>query len=287
MACMPGKKVRGLPILSLGLILALSPALSTAQAAQSAKPFTFETFTIRPHKPGAPLLQREYLPDGYRASWVLDSLITHAYVGPYGVPAERTSQPAQVPDWATGWYDIQARVAPEDMAAWQKAKYARGEDSGLLQEALRAALQECCKLAVTVTTADTPYWNIIADKHGAKLKETVPGAVKSIPGKTDAVGQGFCIHEGQQLHFVGVTIEEFAVTLARMTKEDRPIQNKTALTGRYDFTLPWYDESNYPSSEITDPLERMPLNSIGLKLVPGTGPSFLLTIDHIDKPEPD
>jgi hypothetical protein len=104
MACMPTKRIRGFPVLSLGfIILTLSPALSIAQAAQNprvttnapgaqaARSFTFETFSIRPHKPGSPLLEREYLPDGYRASWVLENLIAHAYLGPYGVAAERAS----------------------------------------------------------------------------------------------------------------------------------------------------------------------------------------------------
>ena len=148
-------------------------------------------------------------------------------------------------------------------------------------------LQECCKLVAHLTPVEIAYRNIVVDKHGTTLTPTVPGAVKPVPNKTDAVGEGFCIHEGQQLHFVGVTLEDFATTLTRMTRAEQPIQNKTGLAGRYDFTLPWYDQQHYPTSEISDPLERMPLTGIGLKLVRGVGPSFIVNIDHIEKPDPN
>lgn len=167
------------------------------------------------------------------------------------------------------------------MEAWRNAKH--GRDSVLLNGALRSALAECCKLALHVTTVDIPYWNIVVDKHGAKLTRTVPGAIKPVPGKTDAVGEGICIHEGDQRHFAGVTLQEFAATLMRLTGEG-PIQDKTGLTGRFDFTLPWYDYSRFPTTEIPDPVERMPLNSFGLKLQRGTGPGFIFNIDHIEKP---
>jgi uncharacterized protein (TIGR03435 family) len=85
-------------------------------------------------------------------------------------------------------------------------------------------------------------------------------------------------------------MEELANSLmvlnnAQMNNNSPPIQDKTGLTGRYDFTLPWYDYNHYP--EISDPLDRMPITSIGLMLQRGKGPGFLINIDHIEKPSPN
>ena len=81
-------------------------------------------------------------------------------------------------------------------------------------------------------------------------------------------------------------MEEFATLLTR-SSPDYPVQDKTGLTGRYDFTLPWYDLQHYPDSEFSNPLDRMPISSIGLKLKRGTGTAFMVNIEHIERPDPN
>ena len=81
-------------------------------------------------------------------------------------------------------------------------------------------------------------------------------------------------------------MEEFTLSLMQLTQK-YSVQDKTGLTGRYDFTLPWYDYVHHPTSEIRDPLDRMPINSIGLMLKRGKGPGFIINIDHIEKPSPN
>ncbi len=166
------------------------------------------------------------------------------------------------------------------MAAWQKA----GPDiydSEPLRSALRTALEERCKLALHITPVEVPYWNLVVGKHGVTLKETVPGAIKPVPGKTSAAGKGFHIDDNGKRQFVGVSMPELAIPLMRLTHE-YPVQDKTGLTGRYDFTLPWYDPRQYP--DISDPLERMLLDSVGLALEMGKGPGYTIDIDHIERP---
>jgi uncharacterized protein (TIGR03435 family) len=97
------------------------------------------------------------------------------------------------------------------------------------------------------------------------------------------LGKGFYIQANGERQFVGVSMEEFTRTLAKLDK-DHSVQDKTGLTGRYDFTLPWYDSDDNPSS---DPLGRMPITSIGLKLKLGKGPGFIINVDHIEKPDPN
>jgi uncharacterized protein (TIGR03435 family) len=183
------------------------------------------------------------------------------------------------------WYDIDARVAQQDMAAWQQA----GPDiydSEPLRSALQAALKERCKLAIHMTPVEIPYWNVVAGKHGANLNETVPGAIQRVPGKTSVAGKGIYIEDKGKRQFVGVSMPDLASVLMRLTK-DYPVQDKTGLTGRYDFTLPWYGPQQYPASEISVPLDRMPLASIGLMLEMGKGPGFVIDVEHIERPSPN
>jgi uncharacterized protein (TIGR03435 family) len=274
--------------LAIGLALPALPATAqpsgvagAAGSVRADKQYRFEVFSIRPHQPDTAPLDRQYTPDGLTQTATLEYLIKLAYISRPGLPFSSLTV-LHSPDWAANdWYDINARVAPEDMAAWQKAEDLY--DSEVLRSALRAALEDRCKLALHITPVDIPYWNIVLGKHGAKLKPTVPGAVKPVMGKTSQAGGGFYIQDNGKRQFVGVSMDDLAIALMRLTK-DYPVQDKTGLPGRYDFTLPWLDDQQYPASEIGSPLDRMPLSSVGLMLEQGKGPGFLIDIDHIDRP---
>lgn len=257
---------------------------SSANTAQAKKPFAFEVFSIRLHKPGTDRPGVEYMPDGYRISTPLVSLIDMAYLP---LPGYRwgSSKLLHAPAWVgDDIYDVEARVAPEDQAIWQQAYAGRDfEDSELLRSAIREALKERCKIAVHVTPVEQPYWNIVMGKHGATLKETVPGAIKPVVGKSYAAGKGFYIQDNGKRQFVGVSMDDLARVLMRLTK-DYPVQDRTGLAGRYDFILPWLSPQQYPESEISVPLDRMPLSGIGLMLERGKGPGFVIDIDRIERP---
>jgi uncharacterized protein (TIGR03435 family) len=278
--------------MTIGSGLLIAPAVGqvsheggSANSAQAGKQFAFEVFSIRLHKRGTEPQDLQYLPDGYKATVNLGNVIKLAYI-PLGGFVWSSSKILNAPDWvAQDRYDIDARVAPVDMAAWQQARdRPDGHDSELLHSAWRAVLRECCKLAFHTTPIEVPCLNLMVGKHGAKLKVTVPGAVKPVPGKSDALGKGFYIQDKGERQFVGVSMEELARSLMRLNS-DRPIQDKTGLTGRYDFTLPWYDDEHNAESEAGNPLDRMPISSIGLMLKPGRGPGIIIIIDHIEKPD--
>jgi uncharacterized protein (TIGR03435 family) len=260
--------------------LLLISGLARAQAsAQAPKPFEFEVFSIHPHKPGTDPLEQQYRPDGLTLTVSLEWVIELAY-SPLPRLPPHSVKVVHAPGWIDDWYDIDARVAPEDMAAWQKAGPSFG-DSEPLRSALRVALKERCKLALHIAPVEIPYWNIVVGKHGATLKETVPGAIKPVPGHTSLAGKGFYISDNGKNRFVGVSMDDLALVLMRSSREV-PVQNETGLPGRYDFILP-----SYPASEISDPLDRFPIDSIGLILERGKGPGLILDIDHIERPDPN
>ena len=262
---------------------------SATHSAQAQKQFEFEVFSIRPHKPGSVPYDVQLTPDGYRATTDLGSAIKLAYF-PQDWRKWSSWKIKNAPAWvSTDWYDVDARVAPEDLAAWQEGLAAwrvSGDfpDSRLLSSAWRAALMERCKLAVHTTPSVVPYLNLMVGKHGARLKDTVPGAVKPAKFKTEKLGDGFVIEDDGERRFVGVTMEEFAHFLTSLSP-DYPVQDMTGLRGRYDFTLPWYDNEHYSDNEFSNPLDRMPLKGIGLILKPGKGPAYVVNIDHIERPD--
>jgi uncharacterized protein (TIGR03435 family) len=278
--------------LAIVSVMIPSPALarsshpgSSADNAPAEKQFEFEVVSIRPHKPGTNFLPRQFTPDGYRTSMSLRDMIMTAYNPQHG-NYWSSSKVHNLPDWADGTYDINARIAQEDIAAWQQAQLDSQffKDPGLERSALRAILKDRFKLALHMTPIEVPCLNLIVDKHGAKLKDTVPGAIKPVKLKTMKLGEGFFIEDAGERQFVGVTIKELASLMTRLSR-DYPVQDETGLTGRYDFTLPWYDYRHYPDSEFSNPLDRMPTTGIGIVLKRGKAPAFIFDIDHIEKPD--
>lgn len=284
------RRSRGTPALASALVCILialsaqsvaaqSNALkSSANTPQATRPFTFEVVSIHPHKPGAERMGTQYLPNGYNVNGVsIAYLIQLAYV-PEGGNWSLSSRIENAPLWLNSdLYDVEARVALEDQPAWQKAQ--AGISSDLLQSSLRAALKDRCKLAAHITYDQAPGFNLVVAKHGARLKPTVPGAVKPVPRKTYTAGDGFFIQDNGTRQFVGVSMADFARVVTRLTG-DQIVSDKTGLAGRYDFTLPWYQES--PQFRGVD---QMPLSSAGLALKPGKVAITVINIDHIEKPD--
>ena len=246
------------------------------------KQFEFEAVSIHLNKPGSDPLTRQFTPDGYRSSMTLLSMIMLAYC-PQTLSYSSWSKIQNAPSWIDDMFDIKARVAQEDMAAWQQAQ--RNDqifkDDRLERSALRAILKDRFKLVLHVTPIEVPYLNLMVGKHGSKLKDTVPGVVKPIKFKTSTLGKGFFIEDNGERRFVGVSMKELTSLLTNLSR-DYPVQDKTGLIGRYDFTLPWYDNQHDPDSEISN---RMPISGIGLELKRGKGPAFNFEIEHIEKPD--
>jgi bla regulator protein blaR1 len=74
------------------------------------------------------------------------------------------------------------------------------------------------------------------------------------------------------------------------TGVDRPVLDRTGLTGTFDFSLEWSQEpdpARPPGSQSEDTgrsfLEALQ-EQLGLKLKPTTGPVDVLVIDHVEEP---
>lgn len=183
------------------------------------------------------------------------------------------------PDWMnTDLYDLDARVAPDDQATWQKAQ--NGVDSELAHRALLTALKDRSQLAVHITSDSRSCLDLVVSPHGAKLQPAAPGPPKIVLGKTVGRGQGIEIFaQSDARQFVHVSMSELAQRLTILADGQIFVQDKTGLTGRYDFTLPWYQDPQIVG------LDRMPLTGTGLMLKPDKMPIIVINIDHIEKPD--
>lgn len=262
----------------------------TSSGSQSAKPsgsttskdnVSFEVFSIKRnksiHMPGG----GELLPDGFRATGLtLWELIMYAY-GPPSLLDWSQVKIQNLPDWASDeFYDVDARVASKDVLAWSAQK---GIHRELLDEAMRIALKERCKLALHIIPSEIPYYSLVVTKQGAKLDASVPGSQPPKQGVPLPYG-GIMTpsrHDGLQVWtFHAVTMQSLAAFLTNPI----PVQDKTGLTGQYDFSLQELSRDN----QADDPggqLSRWPISKLGLTLKSDKGPSLTLVIDHIERPD--
>jgi uncharacterized protein (TIGR03435 family) len=72
------------------------------------------------------------------------------------------------------------------------------------------------------------------------------------------------------------------------TQIDRPVRDRTGLTGTFDFTLDWSitpDSVQVPAQAETGPnFQEALLKQLGLKLLSSSGPVDVLVIDHVEHP---
>ena len=243
---------------------------------------TFEVFSIRPSAEGAVDGRPTITPDGLTVTATLFTLIEMAY-NPMPPRYWDRKSVLHFPSWASEqMYSIDARVASEDAEAWQ----AQGNNlTDISRGALQAALKGRCNLRVKVTQTEVPYIELVVGKDGAKLTESRPYDVTQIRGGS-VLGKGFYYDAGGKRNYVGVSMKEFAQYLMRISPGNL-IQDKTGLDGRYDFVLPLNDATD-PSDNLTSsPLDRVPIKDIGLTLRPGKGPSFILDVESVSRPDPN
>ncbi len=178
---------------------------------------------------------------------------------------------------------MDAKVAGSDVAAL----HALTNDQRRLM--ILQVLQSRFNLTYHRESRMLPEYALVVAKDGPKFKEFQPG--------NDATGQPK--HPGRmQMHDgivtgQGVPLEYLIHLLSG--RVGRPIEDKTGLTGSYDFTMLWGDEEHVGSPRGPDPSPSADQPSgpsiftalqeqLGLKLESEKGSVQVLIIDHIEAP---
>ncbi len=240
--------------------LFLALATLCLASGQSPKPKAFEVASIKPMQLGGVMMgfsssgPRLTL-EGYNDF----NLIQEAF----NLKRYQLARTAALEQDFDSWYFISAKA--EGAGTPTKAEF---------REMLQTLLAERFQLKYHRETREMPVYALVIAKGGPKLKESDP----ETPRKANHGVNG----RYQNMDFTQATMDELADGIG----VDRPVINRTGLTGKYDFKVEATPEfrinSNPDPSDITifDALQK----TLGLRLEPQKAPIEVLVVDHIGKP---
>jgi uncharacterized protein (TIGR03435 family) len=255
-------------------------AAPTAPAATPTKPLAFDVVSIKQNKSDGGGGLGRATPDG---DTNINSLLAYQIGPAYGVEPDNIYG---LPDWAkNNRYDIQTKVAAEDIEAYRKLN--RAEHRRMMQ----AVFEDRLKLKAHLGSKEVPMYELVIAKGGPKLHEAKPGdtyadGIKA-PDGTPIGGAGAFMSRGS---YTGqqVTVPVLLNWLKGAT--GRPVVDKTGLTGKYDIALRWTPDLGPSSPDSAPPEDTGPSifkaleEQLGLKLEPTKGTIPTLIIDHIEPP---
>ncbi len=186
----------------------------------------------------------------------------------------RDYQLAGVAEWMRSTrYDITARAAGDAAPTEEQAR-----------QMLRTLLADRFQLTFHMEQRESPVYALVIGKGGPKLKEDAAGSgiVKFNRNGRDVT-----------LVFMGTPIDSLINQLPRMPGVDRPVIDKTALAGKYDFQLTLTDfqlgmtaeRQGIPAADSEGASVFTALqDQLGLKLESQKAQIDVLVIDHVEPP---
>lgn len=255
-------------------------------SAQTAKPIRFDVVSIRPTPADADPYKGGgwgTSTDGYHIRIMpISLLIMNAYF-----PAmDRTPNPIRnAPPWLMERFDVEAKVAPEDVPRWSDQTLSAEQKNEMVQEALQAMLVDRLKLATHREPVEVDGYALVVSRSGSKLKEITPDTPTS--DRVMKMGDGamgvWTATEGRNGYW---TFYQTPMSQLRQFLQGnilKPIADQTGLAGRYHFALKPRDfgPDDHPAEDGSD---RMNLDALGLQLKPTKIKSSVLVIDQIEKP---
>lgn len=221
----------------------------------------FEVASIRPHNPAAggsgPQLAGNRLT---LTSRTLKQLIIYAY-------DLKSYEYSGGPEWAAG---------PMDGNSFDVI--AQTESGGVLTEAqakqaLQALLAERFQLKVHRETKEMPVYALVVGKNGPRFKESGSDAQGVTQGNVTSATVASTFSK-QRIDFLVRLLSSSA---------DRPVLDKTGLTGVYDFKLE-YARDPATSDGTVPSLFTAVQEQLGLKLEPQRAPIEILVVDSAERP---
>jgi len=228
---------------------------------QSATPRAFEVASVRAHqgpltriadfRPSGPRLALE----GYNA--VL--LILEAYgLKNYQLSLASENLPA------FDYYDITAKAEGDGSPT-------RDEFRGMLQK----LLADRFKLKIHREMREMPVYELVVDKNGSALKPgTGDAACASLVGPVQPEDRNY------RYQFTNCPVDR----LVNALWADRPILDKTGLTGRYDITM--FATPDFKMRNSSDPGDISPADAVrklGLKMEAKKDNIEVIVVDHVEK----
>jgi uncharacterized protein (TIGR03435 family) len=189
------------------------------------------------------------------------------------------------PDWvASSFYVIQARS--DDAADARLAKLTPNEVRLEKRNAIRVLLAQRFNLKMHLETRDSAVYDLVVAKGGLKMHES-PKPPPSPEGEAPPPPPpaNVQVHGSQHgLEFVGSNSPMRAISGALSSMVERPVIDKTGLTGAYSYTLQFGREWSANDPDSYPPIFLALEDQLGLKLdsVHESVPN--LVIDQMTKP---
>jgi len=268
-------------------VLSQGSAITEAVSADVKVP-AFDVVSVKQDKSEGSMIRVMMKPDGYAATNVsLKMLIEEAY----GIRQDLISG---APGWVDSIrFDIDAKVAGGNVNDLKKLKPEQR------MSMLKPMLADRFQVKVHTETKTLPVYELVVAKGGSKLKEAMPGYTytNGIKGPDGVAHGGMMRMSRGEVTGQALAVESLVNMLSRQLQ--RTVIDKTGLTGKYDFTLQWTEESSdpmfkggdgsqqkaEPAPDATGPSIFTALQEqLGLKLQSAKGPVETLVIDHVEMP---
>jgi uncharacterized protein (TIGR03435 family) len=190
-------------------------------------------------------------------------------------------QVTQGPEFADRWanselYDVEARVPGDALPTLTQVR-----------QMMQALLTERFHLTFTRQTTVTAVYNLVVAPGGPKLEPTAFGENAPITRNEGSSGTQI------RTRFLNVSMADF---VGRIRDQfDRPLLDKTGLTGGFDFSLEYRWQTPGMTAEaahalgVSDPEPGIPIiaslgGQLGLRVVPAKEPVESLVIAHAERP---
>jgi bla regulator protein BlaR1 len=251
-------------VLALCLVIGMVQASSAGQTSAQNQPLAFEVASVKPAKEYVPAVvdpQRFWIVTTLAGAilWANDTF-DYNYKLPGG------------PSWIhRNHYEIEGRTLAPAMTRKE------------MRTMLQTLLADRFKLRMHRENKEMPVYALVIGNSGAKLQSAI-----------DICGEDGCIGVGPWGEFFVkyARMETIAATLSNLV--DRPVVDKTGLTGRYDFRMKFDPSSTklndgQPGRPSTDaPSIFVAIqDDLGLKLEPRRAAVEILVVDSADEPLPD
>jgi uncharacterized protein (TIGR03435 family) len=269
-----------LSFIAASLVL-LAPALgqmpSPSESANSAKPFAYDVVSIRPH-PNGDGSSIQPAKDGLRIVNIsLRNLIVVAY-------QVRWDCISGGPEWAeSDRYDLSAKMDDETAAALETLPLK--EQNEKRAKMLVAVLSERFHLKVRMVKKEMPTYQLVPAKNGPKLK-AVDGNGQYENGIQGAnhkpLGPGALTVSSGKLLAQAIDMRMFAGNLAGIV--ERPVVDKTELTGKYDILLRWTPEGVATGDDNFGDIFSALQEQLGLKLESTRELVDAIVIESVERP---
>jgi uncharacterized protein (TIGR03435 family) len=230
---------------------------------------TFEVASIKPSKPGGRGGAMKVLPGGQEfmaQNFPLKLMLARMHWVP-------SRQITGGPEWVdSDLWDIQAKA--------DRPGYTREQ----MLDMLGNLLEDEFKLKLRKDPREGPVYALTLDKSGSKMKVNESPEDYEIPIQGGPGG----VTVGKR-----VSMERLCFTLGQFVQgSERPVIDKTGLTGYYDFTLsflpelpPGFNKDSLPPEMLSRPsIFDAVKQQLGLKLEAQKGPVEYYVIDSVEKP---